>query len=150
MITLFFIAIMAPGFFLDKIVAAFGEKTKFVSMVSIAAGMLLIVLAPTDWVIAPGCILAGLGYGVIQPVIYDDTTRIAVPHKVTFALSFVMAMNYLAILLCPFIINVAGDLFHIHTQQFAFLFNGVIAVVTAIWAYVKRDSFLFNDKMGRE
>lgn len=148
MISLFFLAIMTPGFFLDKIVRTFKDKTKFVSMVSIALGMLLIVLAPTDWVIGPGCILAGLGYGVIQPVIYDNTTHIALPHKVTFALSFVMAMNYLAILLCPFIINVAGDIFHAHTQQFAFIFNCVIAVLAAVWAYLKRHSFLYNDKVG--
>lgn len=148
MISLFFLAIMAPGFVLNKIVNTLKDKTKFVSMAAIAAGMLLIVIAPTEWLIGPGCILAGLGYGVIQPVIYDNTTRVAIPQKVTFALSFVMAMNYLAILLCPFIINVIENMFHIHTQQFAFIFNCVIAVVTAVWAYMKRDSFLFNDKVG--
>lgn len=147
MISLFFLAIMAPGFILDKIVNTFKDKTKFVSMASIAVGLLLIVLAPTEWVIGPGCILTGLGYGVIQPVIYDNTTQIAVPHKVTFALSFVMAMNYLAILLCPFIINVAENMFRVHTQQFAFIFNCVLAVTAAVWAYIKRDSFLFNDKV---
>ena len=147
MISLFFLAIMAPGFILNKIVNTLGNKTKFACMVSIAVGLLLIILAPTDWLIGPGCILAGLGYGVIQPVIYDNTTHIAVPRKVTFALSFVMAMNYLAILLCPFIINVAGDLFHVHTQQFAFIFNCVIAVTAAVWAYMRRNSFLYNDKV---
>lgn len=150
MISLFFLAIMAPGFILDKIVARLKEKTKFYSLVAIAAGMLLIVIAPTDWVIAPGCILAGLGYGVIQPVIYDNTTRVAVPKKVTFALAFVMAMNYLAILLCPFIINVAQSVSHIHTQQSAFLFNVAIAIGAAVWAYIKKDTFLFRDGLAEQ
>lgn len=145
MISLFFLAIMAPGFVLNQIVSYFGKKTKFACMLSIAAGMALILVSRTEWLIGLGCILAGLGYGVIQPIAYDKTTRTAIPAKVTLALAFVMAMNYLAILLCPFIINVFKDMFHIETQQFAFIFNMVIALAAAVWAYLKRDSFLFND-----
>ena len=145
MISLFFLAIMAPGFVLNQIVSYFGKKTKFACMLSIAAGMALILVSRTEWLIGLGCILAGLGYGVIQPIAYDKTTRTAIPAKVTLALAFVMAMNYLAILLCPFIINVFKDIFHIETQQFAFIFNMVIALAAAAWAYIKQDSFLFND-----
>lgn len=147
MISLFFLAIMAPGFVLNKIVAILKEKTKFFSFVSIAVGMLLIVLAPTDWLIGPGCIFAGLGYGIIQPLIYDNTTHVAISKKVTLALAFVMSMNYLAILLCPFIIDAASNIIHIHTQQFAFIFNLIITVAAAIWAYAKRKTFLFNDHL---
>ena len=145
MISLFFLAIMAPGFVLNQIVSYFGKKTKFACMLSIAAGMALILVSRTEWLIGLGCILAGLGYGVIQPIAYDKTTRTAIPAKVTLALAFVMAMNYLAILLCPFIINVFKDMFHIETQQFAFIFNMIIALAAAVWAYLKQDSFLFND-----
>lgn len=145
MISLFFLAIMAPGFVLNQVVSYFGKKTKFVCMLSIAFGMALILISRTEWLIGLGCIFAGFGYGVIQPIAYDKTTRTAIPSKVTLALAFVMAMNYLAILLCPFIINVFKDLFHIETQQFAFIFNMVIALIAAAWAYIKRDSFLFND-----
>ncbi len=145
MISLFFLAIMAPGFVLNQIVSYFGKKTKFACMLSIAAGMALILVSRTEWLIGLGCILAGLGYGVIQPIAYDKTTRTAIPAQVPLALAFVMAMNYLAILLCPFIINVFKDMFHIETQQFAFIFNMIIALAAAAWAYLKQDSFLFND-----
>ena len=145
MISLFFLAIMAPGFVLNQIVSYFGKKTKFACMLSIAAGMALILVSRTEWLIGLGCILAGLGYGVIQPIAYDKTTRTAIPAKVTLALAFVMAMNYLAILLRSFIINVFKDMFQIETQQFAFIFNMIIALAAAVWAYLKRDSFLFND-----
>ena len=147
MISLFFLAIMAPGLFLNRIVGLFREKTKFYSLLCIAVGLALIWISPKEWVIAPGCILVGLGYGVIQPVIYDKTTHTAVPKKVTLALAFVMMMNYLAILLCPFIIDFFQSMFHVKSQQFAFIFNLCIALVATIWAYVKRDSFLFNDKI---
>ena len=29
----------------------------------------------------PGCILVGLGYGIIQPLIYDKTVDTAIPQK---------------------------------------------------------------------
>lgn len=146
MISLFFLAIMAPGFFLNQIVGLFHEKTKFYSLLCIAVGLALIWLSPKEWVIAPGCILVGLGYGVIQPVIYDKTTHTAIPKKATLALAFVMMMNYLAILLCPFIIDFfQSTVFHIKSQQFAFVFNLVITIVALIWAYRKRNTFLFDD-----
>ena len=123
------------------------EKTKFVSLLAIALGMALILISRTEWLIGLGCIFIGFGYGVIQPIAYDKTTRTAIPEKVTLALAFVMAMNYLAILLCPFIIDFFQSMFHVKSQQFAFIFNLCIALVATIWAYVKRDSFLFNDKI---
>ena len=147
MISLFFLAIMSPGFILNQIVSFFGKKTKFACMVSISVGMALILVSRTEWLIGLGCIFAGLGYGVIQPIAYDKTTRTAIPEKVTLALAFVMAMNYLAILLCPFIINILKDMLHIETQQFAFIFNMAIALIAAAWAYLKQDSFLFDDRI---
>ncbi|MEQ3105594.1 MFS transporter [Bacteroides salyersiae] len=146
MISLFFFAIMAPGLFLNRIVGLFREKTKFYSLLCIAVGLALIWISPKEWVIAPGCILVGLGYGVIQPVIYDKTTHTAVPKKATLALAFVMMMNYLAILLCPFIIDFfQSTVFHIKSQQFAFVFNLCITLVALIWAYCKRNTFLFKE-----
>ena len=147
MISLFFLAIMAPGFILNQIVDLFKQKTKFVSLLAIALGMALILISRTEWLIGLGCIFIGFGYGVIQPIAYDKTTRTAIPEKVTLALAFVMAMNYLAILLCPFIIDFFQSILHVKSQQFAFIFNLCIALVATIWAYVKRDSFLFNDKI---
>lgn len=145
MISLFFLAIMAPGFFLNQIVAWWKKKTKFYCLLLIAAGMALILVSRTEWLIGLGCIGIGFGYGVIQPVAYDKTTRTALPARVTLALAFVMAMNYLAILLCPFIINLLGSVFHTTTQQFPFILNLIITLIAAVWAYVRQDSFLFND-----
>lgn len=147
MISLFFLAIMAPGFILNQIVDLFRKKTKFVCLLAIAFGLGLILISHAEWMIGLGCILIGFGYGVIQPIAYDKTTRTAEPAKVTLALAFVMAMNYLAILLCPFIIDFFQSLFDVKSQQFAFLFNLCIALVAMAWAYMKQDSFLFNDKL---
>lgn len=147
MISLFFLAIMAPGFGLDKIVGVLKERTKAYSLLSMALGLLLIWIAPIEWLIIPGCILVGLGYGVIQPMLYDKTTHTALPEKTTLALAFVMMMNYLAILLYPFIVDFFQWIFHTQSQEFPFIFNLLITIVTFFWAYLRRNTFLFNDQL---
>ena len=144
-ISLFFLAIMLPGFFLNPVLSFLGSLTKFTCLSFIAIGLLLILLSMSEWVLALGAIFIGLGYGVMQPVIYDQTTRAADASRATFALALVMAMNYLAILLCPVIIDTLQSLFHIHTQRFAFELNLGITLLTVVWAYWKRHTFLFND-----
>ena len=145
MISLFFLAIMAPGFMLDSLVKLLGNKTKLYSLLAIAIGLLLIWISPTEWLIVPGCILVGLGYGIIQPLIYDKTVDTAIPQKTTLALAFVMVMNYLAILLSPFITDFFQLIFHTCSQEFPFIFNLCITILIMYWAYAKKEEFLFSD-----
>jgi putative sugar transporter len=149
-ISLFYLAIMAPGFILNRVLSIFGSFTKCVSLLCMAGGMVLILLSGNEWILGLGAIFIGFGYGVIQPVVYDQTTRVATPDKVTLALAFVMSMNYLAILLCPTIIDTLQSLFHIHTQQFAFIFNLVITLLVVLGAYYRRHTFLFNDSCDND
>lgn len=144
MISLFFLAIMAPGFMLDSLVKLLGNKTKLYSLLAIAIGLLLIWISPTEWLIVPGCILVGLGYGIIQPLIYDKTVDTAI-QKTTLALAFVMVMNYLAILLSPFITDFFQWIFHTGSQEFPFIFNLCITILIMYWAYAKKEEFLFSD-----
>ena len=144
MISLFFLAIMAPGFMLDSLVKLLGNKTKLYSLLAIAIGLLLIWISPTEWLIVPGCILVGLGYGIIQPLIYDKTVDTAIPQKTTLALAFVMVMNYLAILLSPFITDFFQWIFHTGSQEFPFIFNLCITILIMYWAYAKKEEFLFS------
>lgn len=145
MISLFFLAIMAPGFMLDSLVKLLGNKTKLYSLLAIAIGLLLIWISPTEWLIVPGCILVGLGYGIIQPLIYDKTVDTAIPQKTMLALAFVMVMNYLAILLSPFITDFFQWIFHTSSQEFPFIFNLCITILIMYWAYAKKEEFLFSD-----
>jgi MFS family permease len=145
MISLFFLAIMAPGFMLDSLVKLLGNKTKLYSLLAIAIGLLLIWISPTEWLIVPGCILVGLGYGIIQPLIYDKTVDTAIPQNTTLALAFVMVMNYLAILLSPFITDFFQWIFHTGSQEFPFIFNLCITILIMYWAYAKKEEFLFSD-----
>lgn len=132
-ISLFFLSIMAPGFVLDRIVAWLGKWLNFVSLVVMGLGLVLMALrhAPNAmlWV---GAILAGLGYGVMQPVVYDKAATNAPPRLSTLALSLVMAVNYLAILVAPFILDITDDVLHATHHRLAYLVNGVLTFVLAV------------------
>ena len=121
MISLFFLAIMTPGFFLNRIVGTLKEKNKVLQFFEYRHRTGTDLDLTQRMGDSSGMYPVGLGYGVIQPVVYNQTTHTAISRKVTLALAFVMAMNYLAILLCPFIIDFfQSTVFHIKSQQFAF------------------------------
>ena len=119
-----------------------GRRIYMICLLLIACGMGIILVSRYEILIALGCILNGLAYGIIQPLIYDKTSDVAVPHKVTLALAFVMAMNYVAILLCPFIVNIAQNLFHSHSYTFAFWLNLMIALM-AMFIVMKQEKLEF-------
>ena len=148
MISLFFLAIMTPGLFLDTIVKRCRKLTKAFSMLLITVGLFLIWIAPLEWLIISGCILCGFGYGIIQPLMYDKATHTALPEKETMALAYVMVMNYLAILVYPFIVTFLQDMFHTQSQELPFILNILIALGGFIWAYCRRNEFLFNDQLN--
>ena len=123
---------MAPGFVLDKIVAWLGKWLNFVSLVVMGLGLVLMALkhVPVSmlWI---GAVLAGLGYGVMQPVVYDKAATNAPPRLSTLALSLVMVVNYLAILVAPFIIDLTDEMFHATHHRLPYLVNGVLTFVLA-------------------
>lgn len=87
---------------------------------------------------------AGFGYGVIQPVIYDKAATIAPPRSATLALSFVMAMNYLAVMVCPFIVDLFRHLFGTHSDRFPFFFNAALVLALTLVTFRRRDDFILG------
>ncbi len=144
MISLFFLAIMAPGFFLTSIIKFTKEKTILYNLIIIAIGLAMVWIFRSEWLIAIGCIFMGFGYGVIQPLLYEKTTYTAIPQKATLALGFMMVMNYLAILLCPFIVDLFQTIFHTQSQRFPFILNLCFTGILIVIAVVRHNTFLFN------
>jgi predicted MFS family arabinose efflux permease len=104
-ISLFFLAIMVPGFIIAPILRAIKGSVEWVCLLLIAVGLLLVSLSSSLWIIAMGCIVLGVGYGIAQPYLYDRVAHIVSAERVTFALALLMSMNYVAILVCPVIID---------------------------------------------
>lgn len=132
-ISLFFLAIMAPGFILDRIVRWLGKGVNLWSLIVMGIGLVIMSAHhPTFLQLSLGAILTGLGYGVMQPIIYDKAATNAPPHLATLALSLVMVVNYLAILVAPFIIDLIDKLFHTTSHEFAYLINGILTLIIAL------------------
>lgn len=102
LISAFFLAVMLPGLFINKIISGVKEKNNLYALGIILLGLLL-MLFHSLWLISIGVLLAGFGYGVMQPLVYDRTADSVAPQRVTFALALVMAMNYGAIIIYPFL-----------------------------------------------
>lgn len=132
-ISLFFLAIMAPGFMLNRLIAIFGRAVNLWSLIAMCVGLALMSLQhPTSLSLTIGAILTGLGYGVMQPIIYDKAATNAPPHLATLSLAIVMTTNYFAILVAPFMIDGIDHLFHTTGHTFAYLFNSIVVLIIAI------------------
>ena len=93
-----------------------------------------------------GSLLVGIGYGVAQPCIYDRTAGVATPDRATYAMALVMVMNYVAILVCPFIVDYMQDIVHDHSQRFAFGFNFIIAILSLLVMIIGRIVLVYKKK----
>lgn len=137
-ISLFFLAIMAPGFMLNTLIKYLGRSLNVVSLAMISIGLLITGCLHNQPAMIAGAMLAGLGYGIMQPLIYDKTAIISPPQTATLSLSFVMSVNYLAVLVCPFIVDLFGRMLHMsHDNRFPFVLNAVLTAFFAVWAYVQ-------------
>ena len=144
LISLFFLAIMVPGLFIDKIIRRLTRSVNLDSLALICAGLLCVGILRYKTILVFGALSAGFGYGLIQPVIYDKAATIAPPRSATLALSFVMAMNYLAVMVCPFIVDLFRHLFGTHSDRFPFFFNAALVLALTLVTFRRRDDFILG------
>lgn len=134
-ISLFFLAIMAPGFMLNTIIKTLGSRVNLWSLIIMSLGLIITALTrPSMLSLSVGAVLTGFGYGIMQPIVYDKAATNAPPELATLALSWVMAVNYLAILVAPFLMDGIDHLFATTKPNFAFLANGIVTLLIAILA----------------
>ncbi|MBQ4498696.1 MAG: MFS transporter [Alistipes sp.] len=132
-ISIFFLAIMAPGFVLNSIVRIFSKRVNLWALVIMGVGLLVMSLNRHNVLtLILGAAMTGVGYGVMQPIIYDKAATNSPPRLATLALSITMAVNYLAILVAPFIIEAVGKLFDKASPSFGFIFNGIVTLLLAL------------------
>lgn len=131
-LSLFFLAMMLPGLFLNRILAVVDGWVLQVSLALILLGLADIYMNDSLPFIIIGCAAAGVGYGIAQPYIYDTTASLATGQKVTCALALVMAMNYVAIVVSPFAVELLQDITGMKGESSVFFINAVIALLALI------------------
>lgn len=136
--SIFFIAMMLPGLFINRIIAVLRGTILVVSLLLISLGLLDVFFNSSLAFIILGCVATGVGYGIAQPYIYDVTASLAPPQKATYALALLMTMNYVAILISPFLVDWAQDIFGIKGERFPFVLNGVVGGVAVAFLLLRR------------
>lgn len=143
---MFFAAATVSGFFLTHTIAKLKQKTVQIALLFCIVGLLMIGFLHYYWSFILGVFIMGLGYGTIQPVLYDKTSYIA-PNaaKSTAYFSYLLTCNYIGISVVPFIISAAKRMFDAGSNpDFSFIFNGCVLIVVLVLAIWKRRSFVFE------
>lgn len=125
--SLFFLAMMLPGLFINRLIALFGRNILLWALLLIGLGLSGIYLNGYAAYMIVGCVAAGFGYGMAQPYIYDSASACATGSKVPVALALVMTMNYVAIVISPFVIEFLQWLVGVKGNHSPFLINAFAA-----------------------
>lgn len=150
--SLYFLFILLPGYVLGWFVRHLKRYCFLFSSVSMTIGVGLFAFFPHTWTLCLGASLAGLGYGICQPVIYDKTSlAVKSEKKATLALALVLTANYLAIVTAPFIIDSLRSLLHADSMTgFAFIVCFTLLVLFTLLTWIRRDSFVFSTTGSRD
>lgn len=144
--SLFFLFIFLPGFFLTKLVKTLKGTTFIVAGAFMLAGMAIFGIFKSQAAMCIGASLAGLGYGMCQPMLYDKASRAVVDQrKSTMALAVVLASNYISIVLTPFIVDFMREILHAqHVNGFAFYLSAALLAIYFSITIFKKQSFVFS------
>jgi MFS family permease len=136
--SVFFIAMMLPGLFINRIIAVLRGSILLVSLLLIALGLVDVFFNSSLIFIILGCVATGFGYGIAQPYIYDVTASLAPPQKSTYALALLMTMNYVAILISPFLVDWMQELLGLKGERYPFVLNAVVGGIALLFLLVRR------------
>ena len=148
-ISVFFLAMTIPGLFINNIIGWLRSYTNVCSSAAIALGFVLFLVKGGPVLLTIGVILIGLGYGCMQPIIYDKTSTSTAESHATFALALVMAMNYMAIITYPFILEILQGIFSTDASYFPFLLSTILAGIFAVFTYFKRNTSTLGIQIQR-
>lgn len=140
LISVFFLAITIPGFFVTKFLPFTRERNNMVALAAMTIGSLMFVVSHEQWAAWIGVTLVGLSYGLMQPLIYDRTSQTTIPSKVTFVLSLVVAMNYVAIIVYPFLQQAVEGIFGTTKAWLSFDATAVIIGAFTVYYYIVNKS----------
>lgn len=148
----FFCCIMLSGFLLPRVIKVFRDITIPAAILMMCAGLLFGYFARDALSLGVSACMVGLGYGIIQPVAYDKSVDSSTGKSSTLALSILLAANYLAITVTPFIVDFFKDIFSVGGNQFPYLLDTIIMGIllgVSVWG---KDKFTFavNTNMDKQ
>ncbi|MCH5224759.1 MAG: MFS transporter [Muribaculaceae bacterium] len=144
-IAVFFVSVLLSGFFLELFLKTFRSMVYPLLGSLLGGGIAFISFSGAEWAMYVGSVLAGLAFGIFQPLIYDKTSyAVKDPSKNIFGLSLVLCALYIAIAVEPFIITGISKLFRVHSENhFVFSLSFYLSVAYIIFSFFFRKKFTF-------
>ena len=141
---MFYLSATLAGFGLSKVLKATGVWTLHIGMILATLGLLAIGFIHAYACYIIGIFFMGIGYGLVQPILYDKTSYFAPDdEKSTEYFAFLLACNYVGISSVPFIVEFFGSFInHSSDPSFPFILNGIILALTTIVCFIKHRSFV--------
>lgn len=141
---MYYLMCAVAGAVLGRLKKVFGRPIMFISLAMCAAGLLTIGLTHSYIVYIIASLVTGLGYGMIQPILYNKTTYVAPNRKLgTQYFGYVLSANYAAIMMVPFVDGFFRRLFDSQAPGFEFVFSGVVVVMLFVWSLIARRTYVF-------
>lgn len=132
---------MLPGLFIDKIIRSLKRNVNLVALVLVCVGLLCVGVFHGKAMLAFGALCTGLGYGIMQPVIYDKAADHR-PAAFRYAGPFVRHVGELPGRDgLPFIVDLFRHVFGTHSDRFPFFFNAALVLAVAVVTLLRRGSF---------
>ncbi|MFG6427747.1 MAG: MFS transporter [Muribaculaceae bacterium] len=144
---IFYLFMLIPGFTLPFFINIMRKGTFVYCAMLMTVGVALFAFVPETWTMCVGAALIGLGYGICQPLIYDKASVVVTTaNKATLSLAFVLAANYLAIVLTPFIIDGLRPLLSHPSSNstFAFTLCFFLLIGYTVLTFFLRNKFAFS------
>lgn len=142
--SIFFLMVFFCGISLTPIVRMLRENTVLVCTILCLLGMTIVAISRNVSLVGAGVIVAGVGYGALQPLFYNKATQcVNRPSLGTKALSIILTANYSAIVVEPLITQSICKLFNKSVESaFPFMISVAVCAVFLIYALLSRDSFI--------
>lgn len=141
---MFYLSATISGFGLSKVIKLTGTWTLQIGLVLATGGLLAVGLIHGYWCYISGVFMMGIGYGLVQPILYDKTSYFAPnAEKSTEYFAFLLTCNYIGISIVPFVVEFFGAITkQSHNPSFAFILNGIILAIVTVICILKNKSFV--------
>ena len=142
--SMFYLSATLAGFGLSKVIKATGVWTFQLGLIVVTLSLFCIGFIHSYASYIIGVFLLGLGYGVIQPILYDKTSYFAPNNeKATEYFALLLTSSYVALSCIPFIVEFFGTFIKGNQDpSFPFILNGVIMAILSIVVVVKHKNFV--------
>lgn len=141
---MFYLAATIAGFGLSKVIKVTGIWTFQFALILITISLFCVGFIHSYASYIIGVFMIGLGYGLIQPILYDKTSYFA-PNdaKSTEYFAILLTSSYVALSFIPFIVEFFGTFIRGNENpSFPFILNGVILGILSIVVVAKHKNFV--------